>query len=86
MRTATYKQAQQSYDRMEHPDYWDDREEEAERIAEEAEDREEVVSRMFDICRGPHLARFDREERNRVAADNRRKEIRENQLMNGRGM
>ena len=36
----TYRQAQQRYDAMEHPDYWNDREEELERIAEEAEERD----------------------------------------------
>ena len=50
------------------------------------EEEEEIIETMLDICKGPHLARFDREERNRAASDNRRKEIRENQLMNGRGM
>lgn len=40
MKTATYSQAQEKYDRMEHPDYWDDHEEALERIAGEAEDRD----------------------------------------------
>ena len=49
------------------------------------EEEREIIESMMDICKGPHLARFDREERNRAAADMRRKEIRENQLMKGRG-
>lgn len=34
MKTTTYRAAQQAYDRMEHPDYWDDHEEEDEEAAE----------------------------------------------------
>jgi hypothetical protein len=49
MRTATYKQAQQSYDSQEHPDYWDDHEEE-----------DEIIESMLDVCKGPFMAMADR--------------------------
>lgn len=57
------RQAQQAYDRREHPDYWNDHEEELERMAEE--DRREIVNTMFNIAKGPRMAMSDRRERGR---------------------
>ena len=38
-------------------------ENERSRREEEEEDRQEVVSRMFDLCKGPKLTMMDRKER-----------------------
>jgi hypothetical protein len=61
---AAYQKAQRRYDSQEHPDYFQDREEEYEREAE-------IIETMLDICKGPHMAMADRKrgedgKRNRV--------------------
>jgi hypothetical protein len=65
MKTTTYKAAQQSYDRMEHPDYWADDEDES-RL-----EWDELSSE----------GRQRRMERNYEMADLRRKALKEDELI-----
>jgi cysteinyl-tRNA synthetase len=65
MKTTTYKAAQQSYDRQEHPDYWNDDEDESRLEWDELSD----------------AGRQRRMERNYEEADRRRKELKEDALM-----
>ena len=94
MKTTTYAQAQRAWDSMEHPDYWDDREEKYEREAEEKAARAE-----YDAAHDPDYSEEDeyrmewdelsndgqqrRMERNYEEADRRRKEIGEDELIRG---
>ena len=57
MKTATYRQAQTAYDRQEHPDYWDDREED--------DDRGAIIGLMFSAAMGPRLANRREQEAGR---------------------
>jgi hypothetical protein len=80
MQDRAYQKAQQAYDRMEHPDYWEDSEEEfndaLERKIMQAEFRRDS-KREEEMFEGKNF--YDPLE----AADLRRKEIKENELMRG---
>jgi hypothetical protein len=77
MKTTTYKAAQQSHDSQEHPDYWNDREEEYEREAEDALENEHRLE--WDELSNDGQKR--RMERNFEESDRRRKELKEDALM-----
>jgi hypothetical protein len=66
MPDKAYQKAQQAYDRMEHPDYWDDPDEDEDRLEWDELSNDGQKRRM---------------ERNYEQADRRRKEIREDELI-----
>jgi hypothetical protein len=86
MKTTTYKAAQQSYDSQEHPDYWNDREEENEREAEmkKAEhyaDYSEEDEHRMEWDELSDAGRQRRMERNYEMADLRREGLKEDELI-----
>jgi hypothetical protein len=68
MKTTTYKAAQQAYDRMEHPDYWADDEDESRLEWDElsSEGRQRRMERNYEMA---DLRRKERQENRFSSAD-----------------